>query len=129
MKSNQYRRIASQLLDTVDIAVDGDRPWDIQVYQEDLFERVLTQGSLGLGESYMDGWWDCKELDSFFYRVLSGKLDKKVLTFNDSLKILKAKFLNRGNRAHAFEIGRHHYDIGNDLYERMLDAGDYGVSR
>ncbi len=121
MKPNQYRSIAQKLLIAADIAIDGNRPWDIQVHREEFYNRVLSKGSLGLGESYMDGWWDCPALDEFFCRVLSHKLDAKVLTFNDSLKVVKARLLNQGSKARAFEIGRHHYDIGNDLYRRMLD--------
>jgi cyclopropane-fatty-acyl-phospholipid synthase len=62
-KTKEY---AISLLDQVDIKVDGSRDWDIRVLNEDFYARVLSQGSLGLGESYMDGWWECKNLDQFF---------------------------------------------------------------
>lgn len=39
--------------------------------------RVLSEGSMGLGESYMDGWWDCAKLDDFFYRILRAGLHDK----------------------------------------------------
>jgi cyclopropane-fatty-acyl-phospholipid synthase len=81
----------------------------------------MAQGALGLGESYMDGWWDCEKLDEFFYRILTAELDKKVRPWRDALRVLKAKLLNVQKPSRAFHIGRHHYDIGNDLFRQMLD--------
>ena len=97
------------------------RPWDIQIRNDDFYERVLTKGSLGLGESYMDGWWECEKLDDFFYRVLFQKLDTRILSMGDSLRVLKARLINMGKPSRAFEIGKRHYDIGNRLYRHMLD--------
>ena len=60
----------TDLLTTADIQVNGDRPWDIQVKNRDFFDRVSSSGSLGLGEAYMDGWWECESLDQFFFKLL-----------------------------------------------------------
>ena len=71
MTSESKDKIQIQkLLSLAGITIKGDKPWDIQVHNDRLYRRVLTEGSLGLGESYMDGWWDCARLDEFFYRVL-----------------------------------------------------------
>ncbi|MDY0044740.1 MAG: cyclopropane fatty acyl phospholipid synthase, partial [Syntrophales bacterium] len=121
MKTGKYKDIAQKMLNSAGIVINGDAPSDITVYNEDLYERVLTKGSLGFGEAYMDGWWDCKKLDDFFCRILSHKLDTEVLNINDSLRVIKARLLNQGRKSLAFEIGRCHYDIGNDLYRQMLD--------
>ena len=61
-----------RLLASADVRLDGDRPWDIHIHNDRLFARVLAAGSLALGESYMDGWWDCERLDEFFCRILQG---------------------------------------------------------
>lgn len=68
--ADSWQRIASDLLDEAGIEINGSRPFDIQVHNQQFFKRVLQQGSMGLGESYMDGWWDCERLDIFFQRVL-----------------------------------------------------------
>lgn len=60
----QAREIVQKLAEKADIRINGDRPWDIQVHNDDLYARVLKQGTLGLGEAYMDGWWDCEEMDA-----------------------------------------------------------------
>lgn len=110
------------LLALADIEVNGSRPWDIQVHKKALYDRILRDASLGLGESYMEGWWDCISIDQFIERVLKARLDEKVK--NESrfiLQALKARIFNRQSSSRAFEVGIKHYDLGNDLYQKMLD--------
>lgn len=121
MPHSSLRKKMGQLLSLADIKIDGDRPWDIQVHNDDLYARILTEGSLGLGESYMDGWWDCSRLDEFFYRILHAQLDKKVKSRTWYLEALKAKLFNPQKPSRSRQIGQHHYDIDNDLYKCMLD--------
>ena len=89
------RQAAEDILQKADIRINGDRPWDIQVHNEKLYDRVFQQGSLGLGEAYMDGWWDCAALDQFFDRIFRAQLEKYVQS-NWTLLLhgLKAKCLN-----------------------------------
>ena len=110
-----------KLLALADVRVDGDRPWDIQVNDPRLYARVLTRGSLGLGEAYMDGWWDCEALDQFFHKVLEAKLEDKVTPLAAVRLALQARFTNMQSRSRAFKVGEHHYDLGNYLFEQMLD--------
>jgi len=121
MQSRTIRTAAEQLLGLAGIAIDGDRPWDMRVHDERLFARVLAEGSLGLGESYMDGWWDAEQLDAFIARVLGAELDTKVQPWKEVLGVVWARVVNLQRRGRAFQIGRHHYDIGNDFFSRMLD--------
>jgi cyclopropane-fatty-acyl-phospholipid synthase len=120
-KGPRERAIVEQLLAEVDIKVNGGRPWDIQVDHEDFFRRVLAGGSLALGESYMDGWWNCKQLDDFIYRVLRSDLKNKVKSWKDRLGVVQAKLMNKQSLSRAFQVGKQHYDKGNDLFEAMLD--------
>ena len=118
---NWYQNRTEQLLANADIAVGGNRPWDLQVKDERLFRRIWAEGTLGLGEAYMDGWWECAQLDDFFYRAIMAKLENYVRTWRSYWAILVAKFFNLQKSSRAFRIGRLHYDIGNDLYKCMLD--------
>jgi cyclopropane-fatty-acyl-phospholipid synthase len=115
--------IVQEMLAPSDVRLNGDRPWDLRVHDPRFCDRVLSGGSLALGESYMDGWWDCDALDRFFERILAHRLDQK--TAKTSLRllpaILSARMRNAQNRSRAYEIGRHHYDIGNRLFSLMLD--------
>jgi len=111
-----------ELLKKADVTIGGSRPWDITVHNERLFNRVIRNGSLGLGEAYMDGWWDVPELDQFFFRILLADLGKE-FRFNWSTisHYLHATFSNLQSGSRAFVVGEAHYDLGNDLYEAMLD--------
>ena len=121
MATGATRAQAVQLLGLAGVEINGDRPWDIRVHDERLFSRVMAEGSLGLGESYMDGWWDAEQLDEFITRVLGAELDTMVQPWKEALGILWARLVNLQRPGRAFQIGRHHYDIGNDLFSRMLD--------
>jgi cyclopropane-fatty-acyl-phospholipid synthase len=114
--------LGHQLFERAGVAVGGDRPWDIQINDERLFTRVFRDGTLGFGEAYVDGWWDAPALDQMIERVLRARLD---LVVRDSwvmlAHVVRARVFNLQGIARAFEVGERHYDIGNDLYERMLD--------
>jgi cyclopropane-fatty-acyl-phospholipid synthase len=103
------------------VQVNGDRPWDVRVHDERLYSRVLGGGSLALGESYMDGWWDAPKLDEFLYKVLSAHLERAVVSSGLIWNAIKARLVNEGAKRFAFDVGEAHYDLGNDLYNAMLD--------
>lgn len=118
-------QLLSDLFAKSDIKMNGDRPWDIQVHNPDVFQRIVSGGSLAAGESYMDGWWDCQALDEMLTRMLrynsSAKL-RTILTWPVISSIVYAQIVNLQSRARAFQVGEHHYNIGNDVFEAMLDA-------
>jgi cyclopropane-fatty-acyl-phospholipid synthase len=122
IRTNKSKKIIEDLLSYADVRINSSRPWDMQVYNKDLYRRVLKYGLLGLGESYMDGWWDAKELDAFSYKTLRAKLDKKIPGgWIIVTGVLIQSILNSQRLSKSFEVGERHYDIGNDLYENMLD--------
>jgi len=104
-----------------DVAINGDRPWDIRVHDARLYSRLLQGGPLALGESYMDQWWDTEALDDLFFRLIRADLEHRVRPFKLTLPVLKARLFNLQHSSRAFRIGEHHYDLGNDLYRAMLD--------
>lgn len=120
MPGDRYRRTVEALLAEAGVAIGGGRPWDLQVHHPAFYVRVVSEGSLGLGESYMDGWWDCDRLDQFFERVLRIELDSRVVTLRDWIALVLARVFNLQRLSRAFHIGRHHYDLGNDLFSAML---------
>lgn len=119
------KKFITDLLAEAGIEVNGPNPWDIQVYDEWFFDSVLARGPLGLGESYMNGWWKCEKLDEFFNRTLRAGTDKKVQTFLQTItlgpRVLWTRARDLGGMANSHKIGEHHYGIGNDLYQAMLD--------
>ena len=75
---SRIRRRFEQILEPAGIRLDGSDPWDIQVHNPDLFMRIAREGTLGLGEAYMDGWWDCEALDEMITRSFRAGLEDKV---------------------------------------------------
>jgi len=119
---NPDEKILRDLLAQVDIQVNGSNPWDIQVHDGRIYRRVLADSSLGLGESYMEGWWDCAAIDQFIDQVLRSRMDDKVRkNIHLAYRSLSARLFNRQSSARAYQVGERHYDLGNDLYRAMLD--------
>lgn len=117
-----YREKVKKILAGIDVSIDGNRDWDIQVHDERLYWRVITGGSIGLGEAYMDGWWDCQKLDDFFSKILGAQLNRKVgPKWKMAPFAVRNALFNMQSVSRAFQVGERHYDIGNDLYKAMLD--------
>lgn len=116
----RYQRRVQALLEGTGISIGGGHEWDPQVHNDGFYARVLGQGSLGLGESYMDGWWDAGSLDGFILRLLQARLDERVYGAAEIADGISAWLVNRQRGRRSFEVGERHYDLGNDLYEAML---------
>ncbi len=122
MPSGALQRRVERVLADADVRIGGTRPWDLRVHDPHFYARVLAQGSLGLGEAYMDGGWDADSLDGLLFRLLSARIDRRVRGVRDLADGLRAWFVNLQRRTRSFEVGRRHYDLGNDLYHAMLGA-------
>jgi cyclopropane-fatty-acyl-phospholipid synthase len=109
-----------QLLHDAGIIVNGTAPTDITVRDERLYARVLSGGSLAAGESYVDGWWDVADLSGFFCKLLQSDMRESLGHVGAVWYVLRAYLANMQNQSRSFKVGEEHYDIGNDLYEKML---------
>jgi cyclopropane-fatty-acyl-phospholipid synthase len=119
---SDLKQMFGDILAAADVQINGGRPWDIQIHNEGLYERVLRQGSLGFGEAYMDGWWDAEHLDEFFTHILRENLQQEVsMSWPMISTFVKSWMKNPQNQKQSFEVGERHYDTGNDLFEAMLD--------
>ena len=116
------KTVIRELLTGSGIHLNGPHPYDVQVHDERAYERWLSDAELGLGESYMEGWWDCVALDEFIDRVLRAGLDEKVKrNFSTAFYVLSTRLFNQQTRVKSKRVGREHYDLGNDLFSHMLD--------
>jgi cyclopropane-fatty-acyl-phospholipid synthase len=114
--------VMTNLLAFADIRINGDRPWDIQVHDRRFFSRVLAAGTLGFGESYMDGWWDCDALDEMCYRAIRARLEKRfAFRLPNVWALFAAVLANQQTLRRSRKVGRVHYDLSNDFFEAMLD--------
>ncbi len=115
------KQIVGNLLGKAGIEINGKMPWDIQVHDDRFYLRILTGGSLALGESYMDGWWDAEQPDEFICRVLKADLHKKVISPAKVAGVVLSSITNRQSLRKARGSAERHYNIGNDFYGKMLD--------
>jgi cyclopropane-fatty-acyl-phospholipid synthase len=121
MKIN-YKSITEETLALAGISINGNKPWDIRVSNDEFYRRAITEGELGVGESYMDNWWDVEKLDEFIFRILDARLDQKMqLKWSVLLRLVSARLYNMQSKRRAFIVGEKHYDLGNDLFQNMLD--------
>jgi cyclopropane-fatty-acyl-phospholipid synthase len=122
MSSKTAKKRVEELLSIAGVSINGSAPWDIQVHNENFYERVLAGGSLALGESYMDKWWDCKRVDQFISNVLNTDLEN-IIKKSTKLKaeIILSKILNYQTPSRARANIHMHYDMGNELFRATLD--------
>src|SRR5688572_18114082 len=98
------RQRLERLLALADVRIDGDREWDLQLHDPRLPARLLAQGSLGLGESYMDGWWDTRSLDGLLYRLLDARIDERVRGIAAFFDGVRAQLFNLQTRGRSFVV-------------------------
>ena len=116
------QRRVNELLASADVRIGGSRPWDIAVHDERLFRRVILDGSVGLGDAYVDGWWDCEAIDQLYDRLLSADVHRQMrFDRQTALMSLAHRVINVQSLARARRNSDFHYDLGNDLFAAMLD--------
>lgn len=121
-KAGSAETVIREIFDEAGVGVRGEKPGDILVKNDDFYGRMLRDASIGLGESYMDGWWECEEMDLFIEKLLRIDIKKKVQgSLRMKLLTVQAIVTNMQSRGRAKIVAEAHYDIGNDLYEVMLD--------
>lgn len=110
-----------KLLEKAGVTIDGPKPYDIRINDERLYNRLHSKGSLGAGEGYTEGWWDCDQLDEFFYRICRLNIEG---AFNNNWMVVFRSLINfvmnLQTRIRSLRVVENHYNLGNDLYEYML---------
>lgn len=122
MMNVKFKKITQDILTLAGITINGNEPWDIQVYNDTFYEKVITSGELGMGETYMAGWWDAERVDELICRILRATLENKIkLNSSFQYKLATIQLFNLQSKRRAFIVGEKHYDLGNTLFQHMLD--------
>ena len=120
--NNHYEKLTREILGLAGVEINGTNPWDIHIHNTHFYNRVIIDGRLGFGESFMDGWWDAERVDELIHRLLVSRLDEKLqLNFATFLSLLIGRLFNLQSKRRAYIVGQRHYDLGNDLFNNMLD--------
>jgi cyclopropane-fatty-acyl-phospholipid synthase len=119
---------AIKMFAKADIKIDGNREWDIQVHDERFYSSLLFHGSVALGETYVNGWWDCKNVEQFIYRVLHYRLVNPRTyelqhfgsSFLKNTRFISKYIINAQSVKRASRDVKYHYNLGNDLFRATL---------
>jgi cyclopropane-fatty-acyl-phospholipid synthase len=121
-KAAGAEKIITDLFAEADIEINGVRPCDIRVNDGRFFRRVLAEGTLGFGESYMESWWDCDDLEELCYRAIRSRIHTRIRpNLAAIVEVALSLLLNLQTKSRARVVGRRHYDLGNDFFGAMLD--------
>jgi cyclopropane-fatty-acyl-phospholipid synthase len=111
----------AKLIADAGVNIGGNQPWDIQIHNPQVFEKIMREPSLGAGESYLDGWWDCQQLDELFFRITRYLEPKNIYKLSTIIwALIKYYLINQQSRLRSVIVAKKHYDLGNDLYQAML---------
>lgn len=116
--------LINELLRNAGVFINGSNPWDMKVHDSRVYEQIISKWSLGLGESYMNGFWDCDQLDVMLTKLLTFDLNDRIhglAKARYALEVLKSRIINLQSKKRSFQVVHNHYDIGNDVFELMLD--------
>jgi cyclopropane-fatty-acyl-phospholipid synthase len=114
------RPLIGRVLGRADVRLDGDRPWDLRILDERFYPMAATRGTLGMGEAYMEGYWEAERLDELVFRLLHADVDHALPDLPNQLLLSLVRLTNLQSEARAADIAEAHYDLGNDLFEAML---------
>ncbi len=122
VRASESESIVRELFGHAGIEINGTNVGDIQVKDSRFYERLLRDASVGFGESYMEEWWETDALDVTINKICHGNLKQKIMgSWRMRALTVKALMLNLQAKARSGASVQAHYDIGNDLYTRMLD--------
>lgn len=120
---NKYEKKARELFSIAGINPNGKEVFDIQVHNQNFYKAFLTGGRLAMGETYMDGWWDCQRIDIMYEKIFSARqiIVNHMKTPEAMLMMLMGRVLPYGSYSRSHKIADNHYDLHNFLFEKMLD--------
>ncbi len=84
----------------------------------------MQTGSLGLGDAYVEGLWECDALDQLFTRLLLAQGDRRLARgsrLRAVLWLLRDRLFNLQSLHRSPTVARRHYDIHPEVYAAMLD--------
>ncbi|MEO5561118.1 MAG: class I SAM-dependent methyltransferase, partial [Dokdonella sp.] len=97
----------------------------VRVHDPAFYRMTALNGSVGAGEAFMDGLWDCDNLVSLIRILVRNRdhLDAMETGLarlgGSAMKVLHA--LSRNTRSGSRRNIAAHYDLGNDLFKLFLD--------
>jgi len=123
----QLKGGALRLDDALGSEVFGDarvRPVQVRVHDPAFYRLVAATGSVGAGEAYMDGYWDCDDLVGLMRLLVRNRdlldgMETGVARLG-GLAMRGWNALRRNTRDGSRRNIAAHYDLGNDFFSLFL---------
>ena len=94
----------------------------MRVHSMRLLSRIATRGAVGLGESYVAEEWDADDLPALLGLLLANaETARERHPGWHRLMTARPRLRRRNGLARARRRIAYHYDLGNELYQLMLD--------
>jgi cyclopropane-fatty-acyl-phospholipid synthase len=98
---------------------------EVEILDDAVWGMLASNGSIGAGEAYIQGYWRSNDLTAVT-RVFVANLDVLDAMDNGLARLGRPvlrwlHWLNRNSRRGSRRNIIAHYDLGNDLFERLLD--------
>ena len=98
---------------------------ELHIHHPSFFSDIAFGGSIGAGESYMQGHWSSNDLTSLLRLLLINRdvleeIDSGLARLVQPLRKL-LHWMNRNTRDGSRRNIAAHYDLGNDFYSLWLD--------
>lgn len=115
-----FKLILTYLLRQAGIEPNGESPWDPQIKDNRFYRVVLIRGSVGLGDAYLNGWWECSDIAGFILRILKSGIHLRVPRMDVLLRKLRFELFDAQNKARSRRVAELHYDEDARIFEMML---------
>jgi len=109
--------IVSSLFENAGIRLNED----LTVHDETFYRDVLHEGSVGLGDSYIEGKWDSDNIDILVFKILSHGIYRKFTNIYNGARTFKNRFSDFSDREDSKKVIHKHYDIPAEFYSKFLD--------
>lgn len=112
--------VMQRLFGATGITINGSNPWDPQILDDRWYPRVLLHGSVGLGDSYMDGWWECADIAGLIERIVKSGIHLRIPRLDLLQRRLRFGMIDTQTRSRSRRVAEVHYDEDPRFFEMML---------
>ena len=94
----------------------------VAVHDASFYKELLMRGSLGLGDSYMEGKWDSPGVDHVIFKILSSGIYQKIAPVYDFFRNAKSRLISLQGQKGARKVIETHYDLPAEFFAAFLDS-------
>jgi cyclopropane-fatty-acyl-phospholipid synthase len=117
-----YQHIVTTLLQRAGVEPNGKNPFDPQIKDSRFYRAALLHGSIGLGDAYLDEWWNCADLSGCMLRIIQSGIHLRVPRVDLMLRKCRFALIDAQSRKRSRKVAEVHYDEDPQIFEIILGA-------